>query len=119
MDIEAILIIGGLCAVLGVILIVPALWWARHKARKNPAYRKKVRFTFFGWIYLFIALSFLLAGLMMPYFLPDSYIGQLTSKRFGRLIWALFIGLLFTGLQKVLSSFGVLIEKPEKENKSV
>lgn len=119
MDIKAILIISVLCILLGIILLVPGLWWARHKAKKDPAYSKKVNFTFVGWIYIFIMLVLLFAGLLMPYLAPDSYLGQLSAVRFGRLIWAAFIIILFIGVKKVLNLFGLLIEKPEEENKNV
>ena len=111
MTLEAILVIGTACVILGLLLLVPGLWWARRKAKNDPAYRKKVRFTLFGWIFLSIMLFTLFAGLTMQYFAPASYIGKLTSERMGRLIWAAVVIVLFILIQKLLGSFGILIEK--------
>ena len=110
------MIIGGLCIVLGIILLIPGLWWARNKAKKDPAFRKNVNFTKVGWIYLLVMLSMLFGGLLMPYLAPNSYLGQLASARYGRLIWTIFIIFIFVAVQKVLNFFGVLIEKPENKD---
>jgi len=91
LDFEAILVIGTLCIILGIILLIPGLWWARYKAKKDPVYRKKVNFTATGWIFIILMILFLFSGLLMPYFSPNSFLGKLTTiqseQKFVRLLF--------------------------------
>jgi len=83
----------------------------RDKVKKDSVYSKNVNFTPFGWIYLLILLFTLLGGYSIQYLAPDSHFGKLTSVRYGRFIWTVIIILFFYAIQKVLSAFGISIEK--------
>ena len=112
---EAVLAMGLLCIVLGAPLLVLGLWWARRRARKDPALGKKVSFTAAGWIHLLAMLLMLFIGPMAHRLAPDSQLGQLLSSGLARVIWVLVVFALFAVAQKVLSSFGVPIERPGED----
>ena len=116
---EAILVIGSLVIILGIILLIPGLWWARRKARKDPAFAKKANFTPIGWLFLCVMLSFLLGGLCMQYLYPESSIGKLTATSLGRILWTAIIIFIFYIIQKLLNSYGVVIEKDDEKSKDV
>ena len=71
MDIEALSAVGIFALILGVILLIPGLWWARRKAKTLPesALGAK-RVTLFGIVYIGLFLSVLLVVLKMQYFAP-------------------------------------------------
>ena len=105
----------GLFIVVGLVLLIPGLWWARRKAEKEPNYRRQANFTTAGWIFIILLLLALFGGLMMPYFLPGSYIGQLTSSGFGRLVWAAGLAVIATLVQKGLDRLNIPIQKAEEK----
>ena len=84
---EAILVIGSQVIILGLILLIPGLWWAKRKARKDPAYAKKANFTPIGWLFVCVMLLLLLGGLCIQYFYPESSIAKLTATSLGRFLW--------------------------------
>jgi len=118
MILEAVLVIGAVCVILGGLLLIPGLWWARRKAKNDSAFGKRVRFTPFGWIFLFVMLVILLGGLMTQYLAPESLIGNLTVSRMGRLVWAGIVIGFFVVLAKLFASFGILIERRDEGEKT-
>ena len=85
-NLEAVLIIGVLSIVLGFALLIPGLWWAKHKAKTDSTSGGKVFFTPVGWIFLLLMLFVLIGGFGMQHFAPQSFIGKLTSAGLGRLL---------------------------------
>jgi uncharacterized Tic20 family protein len=72
MNLEALLAIGIFTLILGLILIVPGLWWARRKAKRLPDNANgKKKVTLFGVFYYGVFILFLLVATSLRYISPE------------------------------------------------
>jgi hypothetical protein len=58
MNIEALAAIGVFTLIMGVILLIPGLWWARRKVNELPEHASgRKRVTPFGFVYIGIIIT--------------------------------------------------------------
>ncbi len=72
MNTEALIVISVITLVLGVIFLVPGLWWARRRAKKLPENspgRKKV--TLLGFAYYTIFITLLMLAFSLIHLAPE------------------------------------------------
>jgi len=87
MNWEAFFAVGSFTVILGVVLLVPVLIWARRKAKQHPEVPARMFVTKTGYLYLG-AISFVLfAGLTSQYWAPESLLGQWTATKPGRFLF--------------------------------
>ena len=91
MNFEALTAIGIFTLLLGIILVIPGLWWARRKAKtlpENASGRKRV--TLFGFVYIGLVVSALVVVFSLQYLAPE-----ISGKEKGALVAiALIVALL-------------------------
>ncbi len=115
-ELEALLAIGGFVIVLGAILLVPGLWWAKSKAKSNPDVPAGMRLTKIGYIWCGIFVAALFMALSADYIWPNSMLGEFSSKPAGRLSLLVMVILVSFGLEKLLSLCGIKIRALEPSN---
>ena len=99
---DAIFIIGGFCKLLGVLLYVPARWWARRKLRTVPVdSAARLHVTSAGLAFCVLVVSLMLAAVLQPYVAPQTALAQFLSTGIGRLV--------FFGALAILSGVFALI----------
>ena len=100
MNIEAIIEIGGFPLILGLVLLVPGLWWAKCKSRKIPedALCAK-RVTLFGFVFSSVFVGLILLVFNLEYIAPGVSGGQ-RSIAFAAI---LLVGALF---EKITTKLG-------------
>lgn len=117
MNWEAFAAIGTFTLVLGVMLYIPARWWAKRKRREHPNSDATLRVTRAGFVFSVIFIVLLMLGFSQEFLAPDSRLGQLVSSSSGRLLFGAFVGAVFWLLEVVLKSKGVmLVERKEPKN---
>ena len=111
MNIEALTVIGIFTFVLGIILLIPGLWWARRKVRKLPVHAAgRMRVTPFGYIYSAIFVGFLMVVFSLGYLAPELSRG----KKFAAFAIVVIVGLLG---EKVANKLGFkLVSKNNDSN---
>lgn len=105
-NIEAILVIGLLCLLMGVLLYIPGRLWAKHKIKKNPNGAHSMHITRAGLVFISALLVVLFGGLFSPYFMPNTFMSKLVSTHIGRLIYALVVAAIATPCQRSLEARG-------------
>jgi len=74
--------------VLGAVLLIPGLLWARRKARANPGTPAAKKVTTSGFVVAAILVSILFTGFSAQFWASDTAFGQWMSTDTGRLIYA-------------------------------
>ena len=91
MSLEALTVIGVFTVALGIILLIPGLWWARRKVRKLPVHAAgRMRVTPFGYIYSAIFVGFLMVVFSLGYLAPELSNG----KKFALMAIVVIVGFL-------------------------
>lgn len=117
MNWEAFAAIGIFTLVLGVVLYVPARWWAKRKVREHPNSNATLRVTRAGFVFFGIFVVLLILGFSQEFLAPESGLGQFVSSSGGRLLFGASVAAVFWLLEVILKSKGVLlVEKKETKN---
>jgi len=85
---EALIVIGGFALILGAVLLVPGLWWARRKARSNPVVGS-IKVTRAGYIGFAVFVAVLLAGFSAEHWAQGSKLGLLIGLPGAKLVFLL------------------------------
>jgi len=110
MNWEAFFAIGVFTIILGAVLLVPGLIWARRKAKQHPEAPAGMSVTKTGYLFLGGMLVVLFAGLTSQFWAPDSLLGQWTATRSGRFLFGgLVVGAAFL-FERVLAATGVKLK---------
>jgi len=79
--------IGTFALILGAVLLVPGLWWARRKARANPNVPAGMKVTATGFILAGAVAVVVVGGLSAQYWASDTAFGQWMTTSTGRLLF--------------------------------
>lgn len=111
MNIEALTVIGIFSLVLGIILLIPGLWWARRKVKKLPEHATgRMQITPFGFIYYGIFVGLLMVVFSLRYLAPELSSG----KKFALIAAVVIVGLLG---EKIANKLGFkLVSKNNDSN---
>jgi len=116
MNWEAFFVIGGFTIILGVILLVPGLMWARYKSRKSPDSETSEVVTKSGFLNAGIFVLMALIGMTANMWAPQSSFGQWIGKEFNVLIYVAFITMIVIIVELVFSTFGFRVLLSKKKN---
>lgn len=107
MDWEAVLVIGGFAAALGVLLGAPALWWARRRVRMNPAAPGSRKLRKGELVTIATLVSVMFVPLTARFWAADTWLGQWVSTDFGALsyLFLFWLGITALGFLIVLAVF--------------
>ena len=107
MNWEAFLVIGAFTVILGIVLLVPGLIWARRKAKRHPEKHPVLSITRAGYLLLISMLLVLLVGLTSQLWAPHSLLGQWTATRAGRFLFACFVIVVAIIIERILAASGI------------
>ena len=107
MNWEAFFAIGAFTVILGAMLLVPGLLWARKMAKQHPETPAGMSITKNGYIFIGVILVVLFTGLTSQYWAPDSPLGQWTATRSGRYLFGGIVPGVALLIERVLSVFVV------------
>jgi hypothetical protein len=109
MNWEAVLVIGAVMLVVGAVLLIPALFWARRKARANPGVPIGMAVTKSGLLISGTVVIILLVGFSAQYWASDTGFGRWMSTGFGRMAFTAATVAVTFCLGLVLGLFGVQV----------
>lgn len=116
MNWEALIIIGLFTLSLGVLIFVPAWFWAKRKLHDHPAARTKIKMTKAGLFLIPLFIVILICGLLMDFLAPESILGQFVKTPGGRFLYLMIVVSIFWGLEAILRSKGIkLIEHRDSQ----
>ena len=118
MNWEAFFVIGGFTVILGVILLVPGLMWARYKSRKSPNSETSEVVTKSGFLNAGLFVLMVLVGITANMWAPQSSFGQWIGKEFNNLIFIAGITTIVIIVELVFSTFGFRVLLSKKKNDS-
>lgn len=117
LDWEGIAATALLCLPLGVLLYIPARWWAKRKLASNPASsRARLRVTPAGLAFATLLVGVLFLGFSQQYFAPESELGQFVSTSLGRTVFAVGVYGLSVVIGMVLELFGFTLFRPPSDD---
>ncbi len=108
-EVSAIIAIGILVVILGAVLLIPSLWFARRQAARDPTLQVSVRLTKWGWVLISTMLLVLLGGVSAKYWAEDSRFAELTSHAGGRILWYALVIVAFVVIESVLKRCGIKV----------
>ena len=119
MNWEAFWVIGAICAVLGVLLYVPAHWWAKRRVRSLPPDSPAgLQVTSAGLAFCVLLLGLMLAGISQVYFAPETEFGRFLASGIGLALFVAALAILGGVIGMVLESFGLaLFRRPSGDRK--
>ena len=106
MNLGAVILIGTLNLILGVVLYVPSRFLIRRKLRKDPRYAHQ-RVTKVGLFVFGMMVFILVCGFSLEYLAPESRFGQLVRTAKGRLIDGLLVAAVFWTVEILLRRKGI------------
>ncbi len=107
MNWEAFFVIGAFALILGIILLVPGLMFARKEAKKDPDQITAMVITKAGYsIYGTMALV-LLVGSTSQHWAADTAFGQWISTRAGRYVFCLVVVAATVLIERLLNASGI------------
>jgi hypothetical protein len=106
-----------LCLPLGVLLYIPARWWAKRKLANSPAHSQaRLRVTPAGRAFATLVVGLLFIGFSQQYFAPQSEFGQFVSTSLGRLVFAIGVTGLSVVIGMVLELVGFTLFRPPSDD---
>lgn len=115
MDWKALLIIGGMCLVLGLVLYVPAHYWAKRRLRRAPQESSlKLRITPAGFVVYGLMVAAMMAGFSLQYLAPETRLGHFTSTGRGRIVMTGALMAVVSVVEGLLRSLGVKCVEPQQ-----
>jgi len=106
---KAIIAIGGICLVLGLLLWLPAQLWARRRLRNLPAEsEERARITPLGWVVYGLMVAVLMAGFSLQYLAPQTGLGHMVSTWPGRLVYTILVSIAWLALETFLGLLGMV-----------
>ena len=116
MNWEAFFIVGIFALLLGAILLVPGIWWARRKARENPNASAGMKVTPAGFLVATTYVALLFSALSTEYWAGDTAIEEWLKTPLGRLV--LFLTVLGVGqlAERLLRKAGIRLIAPRQPN---
>ena len=117
MDWEGLALTALLCLPLGVLLYIPARWWAKRQLARSPANsRTQLRVTSAGIAFAALLVGVLFIGFSQQYFAPQSEFGQFVGTTLGRLVFGVGVTVLSVVISMVLELFGfTLLRRPSDD----
>jgi len=112
MNWEALLVIGGGAVVLGVLLLIPGLMWARRKARAEPSIPA---LTKAGIAFSSTSVLVLLAAVSAPLWARDTVFQWLLNPTYRALSVAAIFGVIFLS-EWLLKRAGIRVAVPRTKN---
>ena len=113
MDWEGLALTALLCLPLGVLLYIPARWWAKRKLANSPANsRARLRVTSAGLAFATLLVGVLFIGFSQQYFAPQSEFGQFVGTSLGRLVFGVGVTVLSVVIGMVLELLGFTLVRP-------
>ena len=91
MDWEAIFIIGGGAVVLGLVLLLPGLMWARRKVRTNPDTPFTAKLNRSGYLGAAIGTFFVFGGFSAQFWASDTTFGKWISTDVGLFVYLVIV----------------------------
>jgi len=114
MNWEAFFAVGVFTLILGVFLYIPARFWVKRKLKKHPE-QAIIKVTSFGFVFYGFVVAFLLGGFSTQFLAPNTSFGELMSSKYGRIIYAGVLVIVFFVVELVFKKLGFkVIESSEK-----
>jgi hypothetical protein len=114
MNWEAFFIIGGFTIILGIVLLIPGIWWARRNAKQHSESQGSMAVTKTGFIYIGLFVFILFSGFTAQFWAPDTALGNWVSTSSGRILFVVSLVIAAFVLEKILNKFGFQIRLLEK-----
>jgi len=118
MNWEAFFVIGGFTVILGVVLLIPGLMWARYKSKKSPDSGTSEVVTKSGFLNAGLFVLVILIGMTANIWAPQSSFGQWIGKELNALIFVAGLTIIATIVELVFSAFGFRVIQSKKKNDS-
>lgn len=104
---EAASVIGGSAIIFGVLLYLPAQWWARRSLRESPeGSGAELSVTKSGFVFYGVFVAVLFAGFAMQHIAPSSRFGEFVGSRLGMVIYAGGLAAIGVMAERVLVRLG-------------
>lgn len=105
---EAVFVIGGFSLVFGLVLYLPARWWARRRLRAMPQESiGRSRITPLGWVVYGLMTVVMMLGFSLQHLAPETWPGRFVSTSRGMLIFVVVLAAAWSALEALLASFGL------------
>ena len=114
MNWEAIFVIGGFTIILGIVLLIPGIWWARRKSKQHSDSQGALAVTKAGFIYFGIFVFILFSCLTAQFWAPETALGKWVSTRSGRILFVISLVIAAFVIEKILNKLGFQIKALEK-----
>jgi hypothetical protein len=114
---EAVVVIGGFCVLLGLLLYLPARLWAKHRLRNAPAESAaRLQVTSAGLAFAVLTVGLTLAGSLQSYLAPETEFGQFLATGVGRVLFVGAAAIVSGIVAMVLELLGfTLFRRPRNE----
>jgi len=116
MNWEAFFIIGVFALLLGAILLVPGIWWARRNTRDNPDVPAGMKVTPAGFIAATAIVALLFSGLSAEYWAGDTAIEKWLKTPLGRSAFLLTVFGAGYLAERLLHMAGIRLIAPRQRN---
>lgn len=111
---EAFIAIGGVTLIIGIVLLIPGLWWVRRNVKQYSHSQGTMAVTKAGFIYSSIFVFILVAGFTAQYWAPETAFGKWLSTGIGRILFVIGLISIAFIFEKILNKFGLFIKVLEK-----
>ena len=116
---DGIIVIGGICGLLGLFLYVPARWWVRRRLRAAPAdSAARLHVTSAGWAFCVLVVGLMLAAVLQPYVAPQSGFAQFLSTGIGMVVFYGAVAVFGGVFAMVLEMCGFTLFRRPNKNRS-
>jgi len=116
MELEAILLLGGILLVLGIVLLIPGIIIARKISRKHPDSRASEAVTKAGFLHFGIFIFVMLFGLSAKIWAPDTAFGQWIDTDNNDFIYILVVSVIVVIVEIVFALFGFRVQMSKNNN---
>jgi hypothetical protein len=109
MNIEALLVVGSLCLVVGALLYIPGRLLGRRLSKRHPQRAASRRITRAGAVFYGASVAVLLVGFAQQHVAPESWFGQFVATPVGRLAFTAVVVAVWAVFELALRKLGVVL----------
>ncbi len=107
------LLLAGVCLVVGCLLYLPFfLWFRRRKPTGGGALSAKVNYTPLGWVFLWVQVATMFAGVVVSQHDRESIFGAFLRGDAGLAKWWICTTVLFSVAGRLMRGAGIALERP-------